>query len=75
MAHCFGTSENSGREPLPLAAATCSTPSWLYKMLARYRRQGDAGVVARSLDQRSYRCLLRNVAEVDVVSTVHEDRH
>ena len=39
------------------------------------RRQGHAGVVARTLDQGSYGCILCGVAEVDVVGTVHDDRH
>jgi len=38
----------TGRPIAELAAAHGVHPSWLYKLLARYRRQGDAGLEPRS---------------------------
>ena len=57
-----------GRSVAELAAAHGLHRSWIYKLLARYRAEGDAGLVARSRRPRSSPTQLGGEVEDEIVA-------
>ena len=57
-----------GRSVAELAAAHGLHRSWIYKLLARYRAEGDAGLVARSRRPRSSPTQLGGEVEEEIVA-------
>src|SRR5438270_10685852 len=58
----------TGRPISELAAAHDMSPSWLYKLLARYRREGEAGLGARSRRPHRSPTRIAGVYEHDIVA-------
>src|SRR5438270_8408520 len=58
----------TGRPISELAAGHDMSASWLYKLLARYRREGEAGLEARSRRPHSSPTRIAGVYEDDIVA-------
>src|SRR5438105_11918938 len=58
----------TGRPIAELAAAHGVSRSWLYKLLARYRREGDAGLEARSRRPRHSPTRIAGAWEEEIVA-------
>ena len=56
-----------GRPVAELAAAHGVHPSWIYRLLARYRTEGDAGLIPRSRRPKTSPTALSNALENEIV--------
>ena len=56
-----------GRSVAALAAAHGVRRSWIYKLLARYRTEGDTGLIARSRRPRTSPIQLASAVEDEIV--------
>ena len=56
-----------GRPVAELAAAHGVHPSWIYRLLARYRGDGDAGLIPRSRRPKRSPTALSNALENEIV--------
>jgi transposase InsO family protein len=65
--YLFEAHLREGRSVAELAAAHGVHRSWIYKMLARYRVDGDAGLMARSRRPRSSPTQLADAVEDEIV--------